>query len=902
MVMSEQEFADEYGITLAEAHRILTGYRADPCSSEWDQIRAILVDATGIVCSAPPAENLVASANGPYTGNPGVTVTLSGSARGGTTPYAFAWDLDNDGFYETPMQNPQKSWASDGIYNISLQVTDPAGRKAVDATTVTIAEPLPPSTTWPWPLSIAQPWFEDLWNHILQWFHDVVGWIYDRVKPLFDTVWTWITTEVGKVYGWIQTEVGKVYGWIQGIIPTVTSAVSSAINTVWSWLDTWAEWLLSHISLLFNQVWSWLQTGFNTISESLSQFAGSIYDKVSQINDWFSSEFIDPFIDWLVQLPGKLWQSFDTMITAIGHRLETWFTHDSPGFLSIITSIAGRIWDFIQNGWYALDRTLAASIELFDKDFRYRPVWFQCIEGALLGVVTFFTAYVIGEMLPALGAAIMRIGPWMATAFGRIGGWIATGGTALGTWLASILPRIGGWFASQWVPLLGSSAILGAAATGKLQELIDKIVTPAISKIMDWAEGMGPVAPSTGRSMITGVTKLATFTVSGLAAMTLAGEALSPLKHIGLGHISAVLYDLINYKTLTAAFMGTLAFIYIRTPLTYYYNKVARPNIPDERGLRDLVGDYELTQSEYVSWMAFHGYTDDWSAKIFDTAFRPLTPYMLRSLAEAGLLPEEVLDRELHHAGYREEVIPIIKQMMINLAAGTLAAVSSSTAMTRYQEGFDDETALRQNLTTLGIAPQMLDRYVFAANLKYLYDYQTDLKTFYIDEYHRRVIEEPELRSSLVEAGLATERLDLVVGAQKIKRLAASAKAADPAIAVEEATIREQRTKELITADQEKAALVSLGKELPYALAITKQDTVKLTPKATVTVPVLLPEYETEAGKVQVDTIRRLRRQGQSSSVDELAALGALEMPADLAQAIVDNDALRIKTSAAGGA
>jgi hypothetical protein len=440
------------------------------------------------------------------------------------------------------------------------------------------------------------------------------------------------------------------------------------------------------------------------------------------------------------------------------------------------------------------------------------------------------------------------------------------------------------------VPLLGSSAILGAAATGQLQALIDKLVSPAISKIMDWAEGMGPVSPSTGREMITGVTRLATFTVSGLAAMTLAGEALSPLKHIGLGHISAVLYDLINYKTLTAAFMGVLAFVYIRTPLTYYYNKIARPNIPDERTLQGILGDYEITPDEYVQWMQFHGYTDEWSRKMIDQAYRPLTPYMLRSLAEAGLLPEDVLDRELHHAGYREEVIPIIKQMMDNLASGALVAVSASTAMTRFQEGFDDEAALRHNLRTLGVADKMLDRYVFASNLKYLYDYQSDLKAYYIDAYHRRDIEEPELRSELTLAGLSTDRLDLVVNAQKIKRLAIPkvVETAEDRIPLD--TIRDKRAKNLITREEEISELVAIGKKLSVAIVMADNDDVKLAPSAKPLKVKVLKPYETRAGKIQVDTIRDLRVAVQMARGEEISRLLAMEMPIDIATAIADND------------
>jgi hypothetical protein len=43
---------------------------------------------------------LTAEAGGSYSGNVGDTIQLSGSATGGTQPYSYAWDLDNDGQYD----------------------------------------------------------------------------------------------------------------------------------------------------------------------------------------------------------------------------------------------------------------------------------------------------------------------------------------------------------------------------------------------------------------------------------------------------------------------------------------------------------------------------------------------------------------------------------------------------------------------------------------------------------------------------------------------------------------------------------------------------------------------------------------------------------------------------------
>jgi hypothetical protein len=272
---------------------------------------------------------------------------------------------------------------------------------------------------------------------------------------------------------------------------------------------------------------------------------------------------------------------------------------------------------------------------------------------------------------------------------------------------------------------------------------------------------------------------------------------------------------------------------------------------------------------------------------------------MLRSLAEAGLLDEDLLEHALNHAGYDDQAKVAIKQMMHLLAAGTLATVSTGTAMSRYQEGFDAEGALRQNLSVLGVADSMLDRYVFAANLKQYYDYQSDLRSYYIDAYHRRDIEEPELRTSLATIGIDTKRIQLIVAAQRIKRLAAAKPAADPSISVQLDTIRARRKKQLITRDQEIAQLVAIGEELPYATALADSDDVALTPAKAVIAPVVVLDYETDEGKTKVDTIRRLTRSGQLTSKDEIAALLELQMPQGLASAIADNDLVRIKKASA---
>src|SRR5262249_61390892 len=85
----------------------------------------------------PPAARPTVSANGPYDVNEGAAVAVGATGRdpeGGTVTYA--WDLDNNGTFETPGQNVTFSAATldgPGTRTIRVQATDPGGQTAADS-------------------------------------------------------------------------------------------------------------------------------------------------------------------------------------------------------------------------------------------------------------------------------------------------------------------------------------------------------------------------------------------------------------------------------------------------------------------------------------------------------------------------------------------------------------------------------------------------------------------------------------------------------------------------------------------------------------------------------------------------------------------------------------------------
>lgn len=93
-------------------------------------------------------------AGGPYQINEGDSIQVSASGQDPESgPLTYAWDLDNNGSFETPGQNVTFSASSlgPGVYTITVQVTDNGNLTVSDQTTVTVVRrltALAPAQVW----------------------------------------------------------------------------------------------------------------------------------------------------------------------------------------------------------------------------------------------------------------------------------------------------------------------------------------------------------------------------------------------------------------------------------------------------------------------------------------------------------------------------------------------------------------------------------------------------------------------------------------------------------------------------------------------------------------------------------------------------------------------------------
>ena len=88
-----------------------------------------------------------AEAGGPYSGAEATSISFAGTGsdpNGGTV--TFAWDLDDNGSYETSGQNVSRTFPDNGTFTVRLRVTKSGGLFTIDTATVNVSN-VPPTIT-----------------------------------------------------------------------------------------------------------------------------------------------------------------------------------------------------------------------------------------------------------------------------------------------------------------------------------------------------------------------------------------------------------------------------------------------------------------------------------------------------------------------------------------------------------------------------------------------------------------------------------------------------------------------------------------------------------------------------------------------------------------------------------
>jgi hypothetical protein len=683
----------------------------------------------------------------------------------------------------------------------------------------------------------AEPGFErlfaDLYPDLHDWvLQDIIEWvryIYERVQQFFSYYWSqflnllsnirnWILEQATNAiqswwYGiqytffWIRDKLyevwNKIYTIASEVYRTISPALEGIVNRITSFIGPFFSQLGTTLGSWFSQVWQWISTSVSNLTQTIW---GWIQETWRQTSTFFA-DIWTRIADWF----NSLWQK----IAEVWGDITSWFGR----LWEWITDIPEKVGTFLASELVKVGEKLTDWLEKDIKDAVEEMEKAESIE------------------------EVARGSPFWAI---------------LARWLIALLPLI--WSAFKtWAPRLALfGGIIALEKTGKLEDLVEEHITPAFTRILEHFESMGPMAPQPGGEVAIPLTKVLTTTITGLATFVLAGGVMGLFKQVGLGTVSAMLYDLVNFRTLTGAFMTTLAAVYISQPVKYYYQSLARPYLPNLGNATALAGEYALVpqaklgpgavslgdlevineqnRQEFLELTKFEGYSDEWGLKLYELADTPARYFALRAMADSGFWDEGYYISELLNSGYNIWTIKNMVDMFRRYSLGEVKGIMLPLAITRFREGFSDEEELKIELGALGLPEPKIPLYVFAAQLSYATDYASDLLTAYRTEYRKGMSDEATFRQKLAGLGIRPEKVEGYV-------------------------IRENAAK--WKAPKEKK------------------------------VPEPVPEYVTDEGQLRVNAAKEAFRRGIATAEELYAELVKLQMPLELAEAFVEYEIIR---------
>ena len=526
--------------------------------------------------------------------------------------------------------------------------------------------------------------------------------------------------------------------------------------------------------------------------------------------------------DWFL----RLWDSIQRWVWAAGSRIVDWLADAGSSFwqmlygainstLNMLASVqayivsqvstwASWVWDKVATALFGVGGVVGSII----------PLVTNAVSGAVSSIASTVTSWAGTAIsstwsgLQWLGGKISDSAVWVwqrvedlgtflqqqvvtpiAEGFGAMGGAIASGFGSMGRWLGDFLSSS---------PLINPDAPPGGLLTGPggifggVSAYVGTAITAAWDSLMEMVTRLIPVSPERSPDAALSLVKLGGIAAVGLVGMTVAGEILHPLKSMGLGNLAAMIYDMMGYRAITGLILGAVLGVTLRTPLTYYFNAAARPNIPSMQQLTSLASEYALVsreralalmatpagletlqaenRAEFVRLGAYAGFSDATLDRLYELTDTPERWTMLRALATMGYYDEAFATRALVNSGYSPETIRVALGALRSLAAEQVQGTGSSSALARYRDGLTDRQGLDQELLALGYAPDKLGRWGVVADLQRQTDATSEMVGAWRSSLTAQRATEAEFRDGLQQLGVQRERIDLYVLQDRVRR------------------------------------------------------------------------------------------------------------------------------------
>jgi len=424
--------------------------------------------------------------------------------------------------------------------------------------------------------------------------------IFEQVQDFFEDLWNWISQAANAAAVWLLGALGDFLGrWN----PETGRIEGGLFGWIWNSLAGVA----SGIGGFIGGLWNAIQDAFGWISDVIWSWVGGALKWLSDTFLWIAGQ-LSAAAGWIVDsLKGALAGVGDL----IGPAVQGFFDWIWGGIQAVGTAVSDGV------GWVA------------------------------------------GQVKTMFDGAVSTIGEWLTGAANAIAEGFGNVFRAIWDWLCAEVPKFlasAASFINEYIvqPILGALNWVFERLKDAVQWLIDSITA--------LFTGHSPIGPEDALAL--GVGSIALAVVGG--GLTTAIVDIVSTKIVGTGldlkSLGGFIVEAINPSMFIGAVLGVIVGVGIRTPLTQFYRKTFRPEIPDISTATRMLWRGSISEEQYADIVARHGYGNPWEAAYMELTKQipgvgDLVTMVVREAFDPKMVVEapEIFAEYLSKTGYSKE-------------------------------------------------------------------------------------------------------------------------------------------------------------------------------------------------------------------------------------------------------